>query len=203
MEYCLFRHGQTNWNVRGIIKSHMDDSGTHFTQTGQAQIKCITELLQNAGIQAIFSSDLYRTTETAKYISERLRVPLYFSDRLRGMDMGAFHGLPIEEFLRNEDVRTAFIDYDHPIPGGESINQLRERLCGALRDIRDHYSYEKVLVVTHGAAISNVVSYLNNSTYQEFDYCYLKPEADSFSVILTGRYDDLLMNVYELEGSDS
>ena len=122
----------------------MDDSGTHFTQTGQAQIKCITELLQNAGIQAIFSSDLYRTTETAKYISERLRVPLYFSDRLRGMDMGAFHGLPIEEFLRNEDVRTAFIDYDHPIPGGESINQLRERLCGALRDIRDHYSYEKV-----------------------------------------------------------
>lgn len=84
MEYCLFRHGQTNWNVNGIIKSHMDDSGTHFTQTGESQIKCITELLKNAGIQAVFASDLYRTTETAKSINEYLQVPVYFTDRLRG-----------------------------------------------------------------------------------------------------------------------
>jgi probable phosphoglycerate mutase len=194
MEYCLFRHGQTNWNVKGIIKSHMDDTGTHFTQTGQAQIKCITELLQNAGIQAVFSSDLYRTTETAKYISECLQLPLFFSDRFRGMNMGAFNGKPIEEFLRHEEVRNAFIDYDYPIPGGESINQLRERICSALKAIREYYSYNRVLVITHGAAISNVVSYVNRAPYQEFDYCYLKLDADSFYVGLTGRYDELLFS---------
>ena len=170
----------------------MDDSGTHFTQTGQAQIKCITELLQNSGVQAIFASDLFRTTETAKYISGHLQIPLFFSDRLRGMDMGAFHGKPIEEFLQHEEVRNAFIDYDSPIPGGESINQFVGRICGALKDIRDNYSYDRVLVITHGAAISNVVCYVNHSPYQQFDYCYLKLEGDSFSVKSTGHYDDLL-----------
>ena len=191
MEYFLFRHGETNWNLKGIIKSHMDDSETHFTETGQAQIKCITEYLRNAGIQAVFSSDLYRTAETAKYIGSRLQLPLFSSARLRGMNMGAFHGKPIEEFLQDEEVKRAFIDYDFPIPGGESINQLRERLCGALKEIRDKYSYDRVLVITHGAAISNVVSYLNRTPYREFDYCYLKLDADSFTVGLTGRYDEL------------
>ena len=192
MEYCLFRHGETNWNVKGIIKSHMDDTGTYFTQTGLAQIKCITKLLQNSGIQAVFSSDLYRTAETAKHVCGVLQLPLFFSARFRGMNMGAFHGKPIEEFLRHEEVRNAFIDYDYPIPGGESINQLRERLCSALKDIRDNYSYDKVLVVTHGAAISNVVSYVNHSPYQDVDYCYLKLDAESFHVGVTGRYDELL-----------
>lgn len=191
MKYFLFRHGETNWNVKGIIKSHMDDTGTHFTQKGQAQIECITELLKNTAVQAIFSSDLYRTAETAKYISEQLQLPLFLSDRLRGMDMGAFNGQPIEEFLQHEEVKNAFIDYDHPIPGGESINQLLERICSALKDIRDNYSYDRVLVITHGAAISNVVSYVNQSSYQEFDYCYLNLDEDSFSVVSTGRYDDL------------
>lgn len=192
MEYCLFRHGQTNWNLQGIIKSHMDDSGTHFTETGDAQIKRVTELLQDTGIQAVFTSDLYRTTETARFINERLQVPLYFSDRLRGMNMGAFNGQPIEEFLQHEEVRKAFIDYDSPIPGGESINQLRERICSALKDIRDHYSFSKVLVITHGAAVSNVIAYLNQAPYQEYDYCYLKLEEDTFSVVSSGRYDELL-----------
>ena len=192
MEYFLFRHGETNWNVNGIIKSHLDDSGTHFTQTGQAQIECITGLLQNTGIQAVFASDLFRTAETAKYISERLQLPLFFSDRLRGMDMGAFNGKPIEDFLQHEEVKNAFIDYDLPIPGGESINQLLARLCGALKDIRDDHSYSRVLVITHGAAISNIVSYVNHTPYQEFDYCFLKLEDDLFSVCLTGRYGELL-----------
>ena len=97
MEYCLFRHGQTNWNVNGIIKSHMDDSGTYFTEAGQEQIKYITKLLKNTGIQAVFASDLYRTTETANYINAYLKVPVFFSERLRGMDMGAFLGKPIEK----------------------------------------------------------------------------------------------------------
>lgn len=192
MEYCLFRHGQTNWNVNGIIKSHMDDSGTHFTEAGQEQIEYITELLKNTGIQAVFASDLYRTTETANYINAYLKVPVFFSERLRGMDMGAFLGKPIEEFLQHEEVRKAFVDYDSPIPGGESINQLVERLCGALKGIRDNYSYTRVLVITHGAAISNIVAYVNHTPYREFDYCYLRLEEDTFSVVETGRYDELL-----------
>lgn len=106
--------------------------------------------------------------------------------------MGAFLGKSIEEFLQHEEVRKAFVDYDSPIPGGESINQLVQRLCGALKDIRDNYSYAKVLVITHGTAISNIVAYVNHTPYREFDYCYLKLEKDTFSVEETGRYDELL-----------
>ena len=192
MEYFLFRHGETNWNVKAIIKSHMNDAGTHFTERGQDQIACMTELLRDAGVQAIIASDLYRTTQTARHIGDVLRVPLFTTDRLRGIDMGAFNGRPIEDFLQNEEVKNAFIDYDFPIPGGESINQLLDRLFGALRDIHRDYPYDRVLVITHGAAISNIVSHLNQTPYQELDYCYLRLVEDAFSVGLMGRYAELL-----------
>lgn len=189
MEFCLFRHGETNWNVKGIIKGQMDDSGTIFTENGLKQLRWAAERISEHAVQAIFSSDLYRTAETAKYINKELQVPLYFSSAFRGLNMGEYQGRSMKEFLHNKEVMTAFSDYDYVIPGGESINQLLERFCGGLKYIRDTFSYDKVLIIAHGAAISNVFSYVNHSSYKDIDYCILRTDGDSFSAVSSGEYE--------------
>lgn len=192
MVFYLFRHGETVWNVQGIIKGYMDDSKNMFTEAGHAHMKAVADILSETGIQAIFASDLHRTSETARYISERLELPLFFSPRFRCMNSGIFQGMSIKEFMQKEEVQAAFTDHDRAFPGGESINQLVERFCGGLKEIRDTCSYDKVLVISHGASISNVFSKINHSPFKSIDYCVLKTDGEHFLTTGSGEYGRLL-----------
>ncbi len=191
MHFYLFRHGETNWNVEGRIKGQLDGIQTKFTEKGVEQIKRVAERLVKADIQAIFSSDLYRTVETTKMLSEYLHKPVYYSKNFRGLNMGDFQGQLMKDFLANESVRQAFVDYNYVIPGGESINQLLERFCGGLKYICEQYTYDRVLIIAHGAAISNVFSYINKSPYIDIDYCELTTDGESFYALSSGQYADL------------
>lgn len=192
MEFYLFRHGETVWNVQGIIKGYMDDSKIMFTEAGHAHMKAVADLLSETGIQAIFASDLHRTSETARYISKRLELPLFFSTRFRCMNSGIFQGMSIKEFMQKDEVLAVFKDHDRAFPGGESINQLVERFCRGLKEIRDSCSYDKVLVISHGAAISNCFSKINHSPFKSIDYCLLKTDGDYFKAVGSGEYGRLL-----------
>ena len=192
MEFYLFRHGETVWNVQGIIKGYMEDSEIMFTEAGHAHMKAGADLLSETGIQAIYASDLHRTSETARYISKRLQLPLFFSPRFRCMNSGIFQGMSIKEFMQKEEVQAVLSDHDRAFPGGESINHLVERFCEGLKEIRDTCSYDKVLVISHGAAISNVFAKINHSPFKSIDYCLLKTDGDHFSAAGSGEYGRLL-----------
>ncbi len=189
MEFFLFRHGETNWNTEGLIKGQLDDSGIQFTENGQKQLRWIAENVSGQGISAIFSSDLHRTAETAKYINKELHLPLYLTPNFRGLNLGIYQGMPTKEFRQTEEFLAAFSDYDHVLPGGESVNQLRERFCGELKRIRDSCPYGKVLVIAHRAAISNAYSHVTHSPYKDLDYCILKTDGDAFLTVSAGRYE--------------
>ena len=188
MEFFLFRHGETNWNTAGLIKGQLDDSGIEFTENGQKQLRWIAEHVSGKGISAIFSSDLCRTAETARYINQELHLPLHLTPNFRGLNLGIYQGMPTKEFRQTEEFMAAFSDYDHVLPGGESVNQLRERFLEGLKQIRDTFSYDKVLIIAHRAAISNVYSHVTRSPYKDLDYCILKTDGNAFYSVSAGRY---------------
>ena len=156
--YYLFRHGETNWNVEKRIKGQIEDLKTTFTARGNKQIISLKKKILDEKIDAIFTSDLYRTKETTKIITENSKLPIYYCENFRGLNMGHFQGGLMSDFLNNESVKKAFVDYDFVIPGGESINQLNSRYIKGLDIIRDNYNYDKVAIISHGAAISNIKS---------------------------------------------
>ena len=80
----------------------------------------------------------------------------------------------MSDFLNNESVKKAFVDYDFLIPDGESINQLNSRYIKGLDIIRDNYNYDKVAIISHGAAIRNKKKKISGEKYEDIDYCIIK-----------------------------
>lgn len=186
--YYLYRHGETNWNVEHRIKGQIGDLKTTFTSRGNCQINNLKNKLVDQKIEAIFTSDLYRTIETAKIINDNLKLPVYYCKNFRGLNMGIFQGGLMSEFLNNDSVKQAFVDYDFVIPGGESINQLNARYLEGLEIIKDNYNYNKVAIISHSAAISNIKSKISGEKYEDIDYCVIKYYNNKYKVIDYGRY---------------
>lgn len=186
--YYLCRHGETNWNVENRIKGQIEDLKTTFTDRGNKQIISLKNKLSEEKIEAIFSSDLHRTKETTKIINENSNLPIYYCENFRGLNMGDFQGGLMSDFLNNEVVKKAFIDYNFIIPGGESINQLNARYIKGLDIIRDNYSYDKVAIISHGAAISNIKSKISGEKYEDIDYCVIKYYNNNYTVVESGKY---------------
>lgn len=189
VDFYLCRHGETNWNVENKIKGQLEDEDIKFTNTGIEQIKNLIDELKNEKIEAIFTSDMLRTKETSKILNKELSVPIYYVKDLRGLNMGDFQGLSMKEFLNDERVKKCFIDYNIPIPGGESINQLNQRFINVLNNIILNYPYKKVAIISHGAAISNLKSYISNEKYCDIDKCVIKYNGGKFNIINYGIYN--------------
>lgn len=102
--------------------------------------------------------------------------------------MGDFQGKLMSEFLKDENVKKAFINYDYVIPGGESINQLNKRYLNGMDIIRDNYTFDKVAIISHGAAISNVKSIISGEKYENIDFCVIKCYNNEYKVGDYGTY---------------
>lgn len=85
--YYLCRHGETNWNVEKRIKGQLETIDTEFTERGIKQIETLATFIESNNVQAIFSSDLSRTVETARIVNNKINVPLYFYNKFRGLNM--------------------------------------------------------------------------------------------------------------------
>ena len=186
--YYICRHGETNWNVENRIKGQIEDLKTTFTDRGNKQIVNLKNRLFDEKIEAIFTSDLYRTKETTKIINENSKLPIDYCENFRGLNMGKFQGGLMSDFLNNESVKKAFVDYDFVIPGGESINQLNSRYIKGLDIIRDNYNYDKVAIISHGAAISNIKSKISGEKYEDIDYCIIKYYNNKYTIVESGKY---------------
>ncbi|MBO4516165.1 hypothetical protein J5751_01725 [bacterium] len=51
-----------------------------------------------------------------------------------------------------------------------------------------NYNYDKMAIISHGAAISNIKSYIAKSEYEDIDYCVIKIYRDKFEVLSFGNY---------------
>ena len=59
----LVRHGETEWNAEGRIQGHTDIG---LSEKGAEQARSLGQRLVDLRIDAAYSSDLKRTSETAK-----------------------------------------------------------------------------------------------------------------------------------------
>jgi len=182
----LFRHGETNLNVQGITMGQMENLQTEFTEKGYKQIENIKEKIVLNNIEAIYSSDSQRTVQTAQIANNTL--PLYITKDLRGLNMGKYQGLPMEEFYKCKDVQLSFMNYDLKIGDGESINDLNNRIIKFINNICDETKYRRIALITHSAVISNIKSFLLGTPYSTTVECVILYNNKKLSVI---KYTDL------------
>jgi broad specificity phosphatase PhoE len=146
----LARHGETDWNHIGRWQGHADPP---LNELGRRQAVELAERLSQDGISAIYSSDLWRASETARVVGERLGLPVVEDAALREIDVGSWSGLTRDEVA--ERFPDGFARWQEGEIGhdGETREELTERVVGAVEGVANAHPGETVLVVTHGGAI--------------------------------------------------
>lgn len=158
---CIARHGETDWNKRGILQGWFD---VPINDLGRRQAHELVAPFADAGFCAVWSSPLVRARETAEIIAGALRLPApSCHEGLKERNFGAIQGIPkdelaelnpalLEQILRRNPA-ASFVD-------GESMDEFADRVLGAITDIGTRNRGRRVLVITHGWVMDVVTRHI-------------------------------------------
>lgn len=150
---CLVRHGETEWNAERRIQGQIDIG---LNATGVAQAEAAGRWLKNAGITALYSSDLKRAWTTAAAIGQAIGLTPQPTPEMRERRYGIFQGLTyVEAQAKYPDGYAAFEgrNADYAFENGESLAEMFARVTGKLKEIAAAHVGEKVVVVLHGGVL--------------------------------------------------
>jgi 2,3-bisphosphoglycerate-dependent phosphoglycerate mutase len=166
----LVRHGESTWNALGLIQGHAE--GPSLTQKGRQQSAEAANRLRNGAIGAIYTSDLERARETATFVGSAFGIPVRCHGALRERCFGVFEGRPltslrpVDSGLRGDRVVDASA---HP-QGGESLDQLYERVGRFVDWLGEQPHQGDVAVVTHGGTIRALRAYCAGTPMRELEW---------------------------------
>jgi probable phosphoglycerate mutase len=158
--FVLLRHGETALTPQKRF-SGSGGSDPELSERGRWQAERAAEALAARGsIQAVVSSPMRRTRETAETVARRLGLDVRIEDGLRELDFGAWEGLTFAEVQQQyPDDLDAWLGSAKARPTGsaESFTTLTHR-SGVARDkILARYAGRTVLVVSHVSPIKTLV----------------------------------------------
>jgi probable phosphoglycerate mutase len=147
----LARHGETDWNSDRRWQGWADQP---LNEVGRAQARELGASLADRGIDAVYSSDLLRAAQTARIVAETLGLTVTVDRGLREVDVGDWSGrvhsdieaLDPEGYERWQNGGKGW-------NGGESYEQMGERVVAAILRIALQHPGQSLLIVTHGGSI--------------------------------------------------
>ncbi|GEM48062.1 histidine phosphatase family protein [Deinococcus cellulosilyticus] len=159
-EFWVIRHAETTWNAIRRYQGHTD---VPLSEHGKLQVQALADRLEGVRVDAIYSSDLTRSMDTARGVAAVMQgqPEIQTDDRLREIDVGELGGLYLPDI---EVQHKAYLEalgqdpWNTRRPGGESMADLYERVSRSFFDLRDRHRGGRVMVVTHGGVVRVAVS---------------------------------------------
>lgn len=149
VEIILARHGETAWNTGEIFRGRAD---VELNETGVKQAEFLGNYLSGEKINLIYSSPLKRAVKTAEAIARPHSLDVHIIRNLIDIDYGEWQGLSLSEVReRYPDIYQDWLDTPEQvrIPGGESLEDVRNRAMPFVEDAVLRCGEEKVLMVSH------------------------------------------------------
>ena len=143
VELIYETHTPTTDNEAGISSGWLPGE---LSDEGRREARELGELWRDRGIEAVFSSDLRRSADTARLAFPGGRPPIFLDARLRECDYGEFNGRPAH-LVEAERVR----HIDEPFPGGQSYQQVVKATYAFLRDLAASWDGKRVMLIAHTA----------------------------------------------------
>ena len=132
----LVRHGETTDNVAQIMQGQLHGE---LTPNGIAQMEELAKDLASTHFDAIISSDLRRTYDSAQILANYWKMPVKTTTLLRERDWGDFTGRFIPDLK------------GLPMPDNvEKMGDLLERAKHFLNWIKENHPNQTILAVGHG-----------------------------------------------------
>lgn len=138
----LMRHGETLFNVLRRIQGWCDSP---LTEKGIQQAKDARKLIEGIQFDHYYCSTAERCSDTLELVAGN--VPYTRVKGLKERYFACFEG-------QSEDLNPPFGGYDtvFPLYGGESSEDVKERLTKTLTQIMEKDDHECVLAVSHAGA---------------------------------------------------
>lgn len=146
-------HATTYDNESGLSSGHYD---VELSELGKKQAKELGKRYRNENFDAIFSSDLKRSYETAEIAFANRGFSIIRDPRLREVDYGDLTRHPQEEVER---LRLKYLT--KPFPNGESYEQAVARIKSFLRDLLKDYGGKKIIIIGHRATQYGLEHWIN------------------------------------------
>jgi probable phosphoglycerate mutase len=144
----LLRHGETPLSIERRFSGRGDIA---LTDRGEAQAAAAAERLAAARVDAIVSSPLRRTQQTAAAIAERLGLDMSIEEGFAETDFGEWEGLTFGEIGKTspEALRDWLDDPTIAPPGGESMSAVAARVAEARSRTMAAHPGKTIVVVSH------------------------------------------------------
>lgn len=152
----LIRHGETAWNAEHRIQGKLD---IPLSPLGMLQSARLADCLANEPIEAVYSSGQSRAWLTAAPLAARLGLQVIAEPRLRERSFGVFEGLTLDEIAAQypaEFIKWRERDLEWRPEGGESGQQLIDRVMSAVTEIGARHRRQTVALVSHGGVLDVV-----------------------------------------------
>ena len=188
----LVRHGHTP--TAGKILTGWS-RGVHLTGRGREQAHALTERLDGAPVQAIYSSPLERCRETAAPLARARGLEVHTRRDLLEVDYGDWTGRSIRQLARTKLWRSVQQSPSSVrFPGGETLRGVQARSVDAVRQIAEQHPAGTVVIVTHADVVRLVLADLAGMHLDLYQRLAVEPASVSAVTLHEGHARILKVN---------
>lgn len=166
----IIRHGETDYNRRGVVQGSGIDAD--LNKLGRAQAMAFFETYQDVPFARIYLSTLKRTHQTAAPFTQ-LNTPTEAHAGLNEISWGVMEG-KVPNSTDNAYYRALMESWsagytDQPTDGGESPEDVMNRQKPVIDLILSRPDENPVLIVMHGRAMRILLSWLMHESLADMD----------------------------------
>lgn len=166
----LTRHGQTDYNRRGVVQGSGIDAD--LNDTGRKQAQAFYKAFKDHPFDKLYVSGLKRTHQSMQaFIDDGLSFEVL--PELNEISWGIHEGVAVDQqgaaYYANMVKRWQEGDIDMAIEGGESPRQVAARMQKALKHILSQKDEEQVLICMHGRAMRVMLAVMLNYPLKSMD----------------------------------
>ncbi|MCB0515597.1 MAG: histidine phosphatase family protein [Chitinophagales bacterium] len=151
----LIRHGQTDYNKKGMIQGSGIDSS--LNRLGQRQAEAFYQYYQNVPFEHIFISKLQRTYQSVQSFIEKSSLPFTATPLLNEIHWGNQEGKrPSPKMKRTyEDMVQVWAkgDTHYKVAEGESPEEVALRMQEFVQEYIAPAPYQRMLICSHGRSM--------------------------------------------------
>jgi len=188
----LLRHGQTSFSrANAFCGAALNPD---LTEDGRQMAECFAKAYSSTKFEAIFTSPLKRTLETAHPICNVTGMSPQVRDGLKEIGYGKWEGKTVEEVdaeFHDDYIRWTADPAWYPPTEGEPAVSIAHRSLQVVEEIQKVYDNGNVLIISHKATIRILMCSLLGIDVGRFRYRLACPVA-SVSVIEFGKHGPLL-----------
>lgn len=154
----VIRHGENRANVERVMAHKVVNYP--LTDHGARQVEALGRWFLDRAVACIYTSPLRRARQTAEAVARATGAPVIERDELREMNVGALDGKgdPSSWAIHDAVVaRWRLGERAARFPGGESYDDVHDRVQRVVHDVIGLHPEEDVALVGHGGIFTSVL----------------------------------------------